>query len=128
MTTAQIAAQLAMVETTVSAHRHNIKRKHGIVTQPQLVIFAEKCMNLYGIPADLDLTAELEQLVENLSKDTGCATELEGEAEGFSNTANTTLYKVALEALSNIRRHAAARASLHAAESRLFLDHYYHLR
>lgn len=109
MTTAQIAAQLAMVEANVSAHRHNIKTKHGLVTQPQLVIFAQKCMDLYGIPADLDLPAELGQLVENFLKDTGIRIEFEGETEGFSNIANTTLYKVALEALSNIKRHAAAR-------------------
>ncbi|MEO6432027.1 MAG: response regulator [Nitrosospira sp.] len=108
MTTAQIAAQLAMVEANVSAHRHNIKTKHGLATQPQLVIFAQKCMDLYGIPADLDLTAELEQLVESFLRDTGIRIKFKGDTEGFSNTANTTLYKVALEALSNIRRHAAA--------------------
>jgi DNA-binding NarL/FixJ family response regulator len=108
MTTGQIAVELGMVEANVSAHRHNIRQNHGVTTQAKLVIFALKCMELYGIPPDLDLSVELNELAREFSAHTSISLEIVGETGKISNAANMALYRVAHEALRNIRQHATA--------------------
>lgn len=108
MATGQIAVELGMVDANVSAHRHNIRQNHGVTTQAKLVIFALKCMDLYGIPPDLDLAAELTQLTREFGAHTAIFFETDGETGDISNAATMALYRVAQEALRNIRQHTTA--------------------
>ena len=65
-------------------------------------------------PAELDtlgLTTALQQLGEEMCEPAGTAFELqvEGEPAGLPDEIRTTLFRVSQEALTNVRKHAAAR-------------------
>lgn len=71
----------------------------------------------------------LEALAKNFAADTGtrCTLEVSGEARSLSSEARLTLYRVAQEALTNVRRHATpSRVELHlsyeAAGTRLTIE------
>ncbi|HZW21426.1 cache domain-containing protein [Noviherbaspirillum sp.] len=59
---------------------------------------------------DLGLAPALDHLAREFSESTGIATrfELEGVIEGLNDVANTVLFRIAQEALTNIKRHANA--------------------
>jgi len=59
---------------------------------------------------DLGLAPALDHLTREFSDSTGIAThfELEGAIEGLNDVANTVLFRIAQEALTNIKRHANA--------------------
>jgi two-component system, NarL family, nitrate/nitrite response regulator NarL len=108
MTTAQIAVELAMLETTVSANRYNIKRKYGLRTQPQLVKFARKCMELYGMPPDPELSVELDNHMCKFKAQTNIEVNFSRKAAVFNNATNRALSRVTQESLRNVRQHASA--------------------
>lgn len=59
---------------------------------------------------DLGLAAALDHLTREFSENTGIAThfEVSGHADGLSDVANTVLFRIAQETLTNIKRHANA--------------------
>lgn len=59
---------------------------------------------------DLGLAAALDHLTREFSENTSIATqfEAEGETDGLSDVANTVLFRIAQETLTNIKRHANA--------------------
>ncbi|OWW18585.1 cache domain-containing protein [Noviherbaspirillum denitrificans] len=59
---------------------------------------------------DLGLAPALDHLTREFSDSTGIATdfEVEGTIEGLNDVANTVLFRIAQEALTNIKRHANA--------------------
>jgi DNA-binding NarL/FixJ family response regulator len=127
----QIGIELAMLETTVSTHRRNIKQKNAIKTPGKLTLHAEKCMAIYGIPPDPKLSEELarhtREFQEQIKKRIGTPVEsvdevtvevnLAEEITEFNNATNRALSRTVEEALRNIRQHASARAvSIHLTE------------
>ena len=59
---------------------------------------------------DLGLAAALDHLTREFSESTGLATEFESEGalDGLTDVANTVLFRIAQETLTNIKRHANA--------------------
>ena len=59
---------------------------------------------------DLGLAAALDHLTSEFSENTGLATEFDvnGTVDGLSDVANTVLFRIAQETLTNIKRHASA--------------------
>ena len=108
MQTDQIGIELAMLVRTVSAHRRNIKLKYNLKTRGDLILFAEKCMGLYGIEPDPQLPAELDGHFKKFKMDTGIVVELGGNMGNFNNATNRAISRVMEEALKNIRQHASA--------------------
>ncbi|HYD62607.1 MAG TPA: cache domain-containing protein [Noviherbaspirillum sp.] len=59
---------------------------------------------------DLGLAAALDHLIREFSESTGLTTnfEVDGTVDGLSDVANTVLFRIAQETLTNIKRHANA--------------------
>jgi DNA-binding NarL/FixJ family response regulator len=105
--TDQIGIELAMLVRTVSAHRRNIKLKYNLKTRGDLILFAEKCMGLYGIEPDPQLPAELDGHFKKFKRDTGIAVEFDGDTTDFNNATNKVIARVVEEGLKNIKQHAS---------------------
>ena len=102
LTTPQIGVELAMLETTVSTHRHHIMQKYNLRTQGELFDFAKHCMELYGPPPDPIFSKVLEvHRIQFKEKDVNL--EFEGETDGFDNRTTQALSRVVEEEYSNIK-------------------------
>jgi DNA-binding NarL/FixJ family response regulator len=102
----QIGVELAMSERTVSVHIRNIKPRYKLKTRGELILFAGKCMGLFGIPPDPQLSGELNNRTGKFKKDTGITVKFDGDNANFNNATNRAISRVVEEALRTIKHHA----------------------
>ena len=102
LTTAKIGIELAMLETTVSAHRHNIIQKHNIKTQGELFNLANDRMLLYGTPPDPIFSVELKNF-EVKAREKSINVEFKSNTDGFTNPITQALLRIMEEAWNNMR-------------------------
>jgi hypothetical protein len=104
LSTSQIGIELAMLDTTVSTHRHHIMQKYNLQTQGELYDFSRHCIELYGPPEEPVFSEELESHRIQFKEKLKITLEFVGETDSLDNRTTRALSRILEEEYSNINR------------------------